>query len=63
MITHYASSHRGVRVLCGSADRVAAVSADRQRVIVWNSWDGRQPAAEAYITALTRHRIADVEFG
>jgi hypothetical protein len=62
LVTHYASTHRGVRVLCGSADRVAAVSADRQRLIIWNSWDGRQPAAEAYVTALTRHRIADVEF-
>jgi hypothetical protein len=63
LVTHYSSAHRGVRVLCGSADRVAAVSADRQRLIIWNSWDGRQPAAEAYVTALTRHRIADVEFG
>jgi hypothetical protein len=63
LVTLYTSAHRGVRVVCGSADRVAAVSADRQRLIVWNSWDGRQPAAEAYVTALTRHRIADVEFG
>jgi len=63
LVTHYASTHRGLRVLCGSADRVAAISADRQRIIVWNSWDGRQPAAEAYVTAMTRHRIADVEFG
>ena len=63
LVTHYSSAHRGVRVLCGSADRVAAISADRQRLVIWNSWDGRQPAAEAYVTALTRHRIADVEFG
>jgi hypothetical protein len=63
LVTHYASAHRGLRVLCGSADRVAAISADRQRLVVWNSWDGRQPVAEAYVTALTRHRLADVEFG
>lgn len=63
LVTQYGSGHGGLRVVAGSADRVAAVSADRQRLILWNSWDGRQPAAEIYLTGLTRHRIADVDFG
>jgi hypothetical protein len=41
---------------------IAGVSADRQRVVIWNSWDPRRPAAEINVTARTRHRIADVAF-
>ena len=63
LVTTYASAHRGLRGRDGSADLVAGVSADRHRLVLWNSWDGRQPAAEVYVTALTHHRIADVEFG
>lgn len=64
LVTQYASGHGGgLKAVAGSADRVAAVSADRQRLILWNSWDGRKPAAEMYLTGLTRHRIADVGFG
>ena len=28
----------------GAAD--GTLDADRQRVVLWNSWDGRKPAAE-----------------
>jgi hypothetical protein len=42
---------------------VAAVSPDRQRLVLWNSWEGRQPAAELFLAALARHRIADIAFG
>lgn len=64
LVTQYASGDGGgLKAVAGSADRVAAVSADRQRLILWNSWDGRKPAAEMYLTGLTRHRIADVGFG
>ena len=63
LITQYCSPYRGFRFVTGSADLVAGVSPDRQRLVLWQSWDGRQPAAEVYLTALTRHRIADVEFG
>jgi hypothetical protein len=63
LITQYRSPHRGLRVLTGSSDLVAAVSADRMRLVLWHTWDGGKPAAEVYLTALTKHRIADVEFG
>lgn len=63
LVTEYLSPYRSLRMVCGSAASVAAVSTDRQRLILWDSWDGRQPAAELYLTGLTRHRIADVDFG
>jgi hypothetical protein len=60
LVTHYASPYRGLRALATSASLVVAVSPDRQRLVLWNAWDGRQPAGELFLTALTRHRIADV---
>lgn len=63
LVTQYASGHRGLRVVTGSADLVAGVSADRQRLLLWHTWDGRTPVAEVYLTGLTKHRVADVEFG
>jgi hypothetical protein len=63
LVTHYASTHGGARVVAGSADVVAALSSDRQRLVLWNTWDGREPAAEIHLTGLTRHRAADVAFG
>lgn len=62
MTTEYASAHRGIRALCASSAAVVGISADRQRLLVWNAWDGRSPAAEIYLTTQTRHRIADVDF-
>jgi len=63
LVTEFQSIHRGLRVVAGSTDLVAAVSPDRQRLLLWHAWDGRQPLTELYLTGLTRHRIADVEFG
>jgi hypothetical protein len=63
LVTEYQSPHRSPRVLAGSSDLVAAVSADRQRLILWQTWDGRQPLTEVYLTGMTRHRVADIEFG
>jgi hypothetical protein len=62
LVTQYASSHRGLRALAAAADVVAALSADRQRIILWKSWDGRQPSAEIHVTSIARHRVADVCF-
>jgi hypothetical protein len=62
LVTTYLSSHRGLRVVTASADLIAAVSSDRQRVILWNSWDGKKPLAELSIAGATRHRVGDIEF-
>jgi hypothetical protein len=62
LVTYYASPHQALRVVAGAQDLVAAVSADRQRLVLWNSWDGRKPAAEVHLGGIARHRIADVTF-
>jgi hypothetical protein len=63
LITQYCSPHRGVRIVAAASNLVAAVSSDRQRLILWNSWDGRAPCAELHLYSQTRHRIADIAFG
>lgn len=63
LVTHYTSPYRGLRMVAGSATLLAASSPDRQRVVLWNSWDGRQPAGELFMTSSTRHRITDLAFG
>lgn len=62
LITQYCSSYRGLRVITGSAGVVAAVSPDRQRLVLWNTWEGRQPAAELFLGATARHRVGDIAF-
>lgn len=62
LVTQYLSPHRGYKMLAASADLVAAVSGDRQRLILWHSWDGRKPIADLHVTAQARHRIADIDF-
>jgi hypothetical protein len=52
-----------LRVVAASRELVAAVSSDRQRVVLWRSWDGHAPLAELHITGMARHRVADIEFG
>jgi hypothetical protein len=63
LVTQYVSPHKGLRALTGSPRHVAGLSADRQRVLLWNTWDGRKPVAEVYLGGAVRHRVADVEFG
>ena len=63
LVTQYSTVHRGLRHLAASDSLVAAVSPDRQRLILWNSWDGRKPVTEVAVAAVARHRIADVAFG
>jgi len=62
LVTTYLSSHRGLRVVSAVDDLVAAVSADRQRVVLWNSWDGKKPLAELSVSATAKHRVGDIEF-
>jgi hypothetical protein len=62
LMTQYASAYRGLRMAAGAADRVAAVSADRQRVVLWRTWDGRKPFADLHIFGQAKHRVADISF-
>jgi hypothetical protein len=62
LVTTYLSSHRGLRILTAAADLVAAVSSDRQRIVLWNSWDGKKPLAELSIASAAKHRVGDIDF-
>jgi hypothetical protein len=63
LVTQYLSPHRGLRILAAAADFIVAVSADRQRLVLWNSWEGRKPVTDVSISAVAKHRVADVDFG
>ena len=60
-VSRYTSRHNDIRVLIACPDQIAAMSADRQRLIVWRSWEST-PATEIHVTAAVRHRLADIEF-
>ncbi|MDQ3439208.1 MAG: hypothetical protein M3478_02520, partial [Planctomycetota bacterium] len=62
VITQYVSPLRGLKGLAATSGLIAGISADRQRVVVWNSWDGRAPFAEVNVAARTRHHVADIAF-
>jgi hypothetical protein len=62
LVTTYLSSHRGLRALTASADLLAGVSSDRQRVVLWNSWEGKKPLAELSVVSAAKHRVGDIEF-
>jgi hypothetical protein len=63
LVTRFGGNHTGMRAVTSSAGKIAAMSNDRQRVLLWNAWDGRTPAGEIYLTGMTHHRIADLAFG
>ncbi|MGH7214174.1 MAG: hypothetical protein ACREIT_05370 [Tepidisphaeraceae bacterium] len=62
LLTQYVTPHRGLRMLAAAGDMVAGVSGDRQRLVLWQSWEGRAPAAELHVASVARHRVADVDF-
>ncbi len=62
LISEFLSAHRAPRQVAGATDLVAAISADRQRLILWNGWDSQRPISDIAITAIARHRIADIDF-
>lgn len=63
LVTQYLSPYRGLKKLCAMTDLLAAVSPDRQRLVLWQIWDGQRPLGEVHLTSRTRHRIADIAFG
>jgi hypothetical protein len=62
LVTQYVSPHRGLKAMAACNGLIAGVSGDRQRIVLWESWDGKQPVAEIHIGALTKHRAADIWF-
>ncbi|HVT90259.1 MAG TPA: hypothetical protein VHD56_15515 [Tepidisphaeraceae bacterium] len=62
IVTQYASAHKALKMVCATEDLIVAVSGDRQRIIVWHSYDGQRPIGEIHMLSRTRHRVADVQF-
>jgi hypothetical protein len=63
LVTQYTSpTSAGSRALAASPACVAAISRDRQRLLLWNTWDGARPTSEIYLGAQAHHRIADIAF-
>lgn len=54
----YRSGHRNVRLLRATAAYIAALSADRTRVVLWSIRQA-QPLADLHLGAVARHRVAD----
>ncbi len=55
----YASGHRDLRLLRAAPAHIAALSADRTRVVIW-SIRAAQPMADLLLAAMAQHRIADI---
>jgi hypothetical protein len=60
LITQFLSPHRELRALAAAHDVIAALSADRQRLFLWQTWSPRAPIADLYLPSIARHRAADV---
>jgi hypothetical protein len=63
LIMQYGGLGGPTRAVAAVAGKVAAMTADRQRLLIWNGWEGRAPAAQVQLASLARHRIADLAFG
>ncbi len=60
--SEFRSPYGDVRALAATSTTVAAITADRTRIVFWHAWDGTKPHAEIHVAALTRHRAADLAF-
>ncbi|MEM6315368.1 MAG: hypothetical protein AAF743_14850 [Planctomycetota bacterium] len=52
----------GCKVVAATADTIAAVTGDRQRVVLLSTWDASAEPVALFVTATTRHRVGDLAF-
>ncbi|WP_428939977.1 hypothetical protein [Fontivita pretiosa] len=62
LLSEYLSPYRGLKILAATASLIAAVTPDRQRVVLWQAWETQRPLCEVHVTGRARHRIADIDF-
>jgi hypothetical protein len=62
LLTQYLSPYRGIKMVEACTDLIAAVAPDRQRIVVWQTWDEQRPLGDIHVTSVARHRIADICF-
>lgn len=60
LATQYLSPYQGMKSISAAADVIVALGPDRQRIVIWRSWEPRQPAGDIFIASIARHRGADV---
>jgi hypothetical protein len=60
VITQYATPYPAPRILAAAPDLIAAVTSDRQRLILWHTWDPKKPYRDHYLYNISKHRIADI---
>ncbi|HEY1629157.1 MAG TPA: hypothetical protein VGF52_04810 [Tepidisphaeraceae bacterium] len=63
LVSEYLSPYRGLKKLIASSELIAAISPDRQRIVLWHAWDAQRPIGEVHITSKTKHRVADISLG
>ena len=62
LLTQYTSPYPGLRIAAAAGDALAAVTADRQRIVLWHPWDGRRPFLDLFVYGVAKHRVADIAF-
>src|SRR6185437_759702 len=62
VVTQYLSPPKGLRAIAACADVIAALAADRQRIVLWQTWAGDAVQADIHVSSVARHRAADVCF-
>jgi hypothetical protein len=62
LVSQFLGPYPGLRIVAAAGNAVAAVTGDRQRVVVWHAWDGKMPATDLYLYGLARHRITELIF-
>ncbi|MGA2496867.1 MAG: hypothetical protein ABSH20_03955 [Tepidisphaeraceae bacterium] len=60
VVTRFSCSYRGLKALAAAADVVTGVTADRQRIIWWQTTTPAKLAGDTYIMPAAKHRAADV---
>jgi hypothetical protein len=60
IITQYATPYPAPRIVAASADILADVTSDRQRLLLWHAWEPKKPYRDLYLYSIAKHRVADI---
>ena len=60
VVTQFSCPYRGLKALAAAADIVTGVTADRQRIVWWQTTTPTKLTGDSYIMPTAKHRAADV---
>lgn len=60
LTSQFVCGYAGYRQVVATQDRVAALTVDRNRILIWNAGEPARPALDLHIPSLCRHRAADL---